>query len=76
MFATGVWLYATMTQARDRIGSIALWAFVVVLVVLYLAAAFGPPPPSVKALAITGLLGWLFPVWAWWIDRHRIVQSN
>jgi len=76
MFAAGVWLYATMTKPRDLVGSIALWLFIALLVALYLGAAFGPPPPSVKALALTGLLGWLFPLWAWWIDRHRVVCGS
>ena len=29
------------------------------------------PPPSVRVLAMSGLLGWLFVAWAYWIDRHR-----
>jgi len=33
-----------------------------------------PPPPNVRALGIGGLVfGALFPVWAWWGDRHREV---
>ncbi len=76
MFAAGVWIYASVSQTRDRVGSVALWAFVTLLVALYLGAAFGPPPPSVRALAVTSLLGWLFPLWAWWIDRHRAVHGE
>jgi hypothetical protein len=57
--------------ARDRLGNILLGALVITLAVLYVAAVFGPPPPSELALAITGLLGWLFVAWGYWIDRHR-----
>ena len=71
LFAGGIWLYLSATRARDRIGIWALAAFVTLLAVLYLAAVFGPPPPSVQMLAMSGLLGWLFVVWAYWIDRHR-----
>jgi membrane-bound metal-dependent hydrolase YbcI (DUF457 family) len=71
LFAGGVWLYVSATRARDRVGTWALAAFVLLLAVLYLAAVFGPPPPSVQVLAMSGLLGWLFVVWAYWIDRHR-----
>ena len=71
LFAAGAWLYATSTRANDAVGKIAFAAFVVLLAALYLASAFGPPPPSVEALAITGLLGWLFVAWGYWIDRHR-----
>jgi hypothetical protein len=47
------------------------WAFAATLVIIYLAAVFGPPPPSERVLAITGLAGWLFVAWGYWIDRHR-----
>jgi hypothetical protein len=71
LFGTGTWLYTSATRARDRWGGILLWVFVGVLAVLYVMSVFGPPPPSVQALALTGLLGWLFVAWAYWIDRHR-----
>ncbi len=72
IFGGGVWLYATATRARDRIGSTAWWALVLTLAAIYLSAVFGPPPPSVEVLALSGLLGWLFVAWAYWIDRHRL----
>ena len=71
LFAAGAWLYASATRARDRWGSVLLWLFLIVLAALYLAAVFGPQPPSVDVLAASGLAGWLFVVWAYWIDRHR-----
>jgi len=71
LFAGGIWLYVSATRARDRVGTWALAAFVLLLAALYLAAVFGPPPPSVQVLAMSGILGWLFVVWAYWIDRHR-----
>lgn len=71
IFCAGAWLYMNATRARDRLGNVLWWSFVAVLAVLYPASVFGPPPPNVQALAVTGLLGWLFVVWAYWIDRHR-----
>jgi len=71
LFGTGAWIYATSTQARDRVGTFAFGTLVATLAAIYLASVFGPPPPSVEALAMSGLLGWLFIVWAYWIDRHR-----
>ena len=71
LFGFGVWLYTRVTRARDALGTILFWLFVVVLAVLYVMAVFGPPPPSVQVLALSGLLGWLFLAWAYWIDRHR-----
>ncbi len=70
LFAAGVALYATATRARDRTGSVALWAFVLALAGIYLSS-LGPPPPSVTAIGAAGLLLWVFVAWAAWIDRHR-----
>jgi hypothetical protein len=75
LFATGAWIYARSTPARDRLGGLLFGAFVVVLAVIYLASVFGPPPPSEQALVITALLGWLFVAWGYWIDRHRVPRA-
>jgi hypothetical protein len=72
LFAAGVWIYLASTVARDAFGRVLAWTLVITLVALYFAAVFGPPPPSVPALAVTGLLGWLFVGWGYWIDRHRV----
>src|SRR5881397_3229182 len=71
MYVAAVTLYLVTTRARNRIGRFALWGFVAILAALYVADANSPPPPSVKAIAITGLIGWLFVPWAYWIDRNR-----
>jgi len=71
MFAFAIWLYLRQTKAKDRIGSYVFWAFVGFLLLAYAGAAFGPPPPSVKAIAIGALFGWLLVPWAWWFDQHR-----
>jgi hypothetical protein len=36
---------------------------------------FGPPPASVDFIKYGALTGWLFPVWAWWIDRNRELRA-
>lgn len=72
MFSIGVWIYARNAPARDRIGKFAFWGLAVFLVAIYFANLFGPPPPSVPAIAIAGIAGAaLFTVWSWWADRHR-----
>lgn len=75
LFVIGVWLYLRATRARDRVGSIALWALIVFLVLIYIANIFSPPPPSWQAVSYTALAAWLFVPWAWWIDRHRQVRA-
>jgi membrane-bound metal-dependent hydrolase YbcI (DUF457 family) len=71
LFAAGIFVYLRSTRPRDRTGTYAFWALVAVLVACYLAAAFGPPPPSPEAVAWTGLIGYAMVAWGWWIDRHR-----
>ena len=71
MLAAGVAIYLRSTRAKDKTGVIAFWALIIVFVIFYLANVFGPPPPSLKALKITALCGWLFVPWFYWIDRHR-----
>jgi len=71
LFAAGLWIYLRATHAKDRIGSIGLWALAGLLVLIYAANLTGPPPPSVTAIAWLGQLQWLFVVMAWWVDRHR-----
>ena len=71
MWGAALCLYHRATGGRDRLGSVLPWAFAATLVIIYLGAVFGPPPPSERVLAISGLAGWLFVAWGYWIDRHR-----
>jgi hypothetical protein len=71
LLALGTFLYLRQTIAKDRIGRYSFWAFILFLLAAYGVAAFGPPPRSVKMLAITTLFTWLFVPWSWWFDRHR-----
>lgn len=74
MFITGTTLYMMTTRARDRIGRIALYGLIVVVVAIYFAALYGPPPPNTAAVATAGHLQWLFVIWGYWVDRHRLAR--
>ena len=76
LFAIGIWTYQRRTRAKDKIGLYAFFAFVLFLLLAYIGASFGPPPPSVKKLAIITLLTSLLIPWAWWFDKHREVIEN
>ena len=72
MFVAGVAIYVTTTRPRDPAGSYVLWGLVAVLAASYVASLLTPPPPSLRALAIGGIVfGWLFVGWAGWGDAHR-----
>jgi hypothetical protein len=75
MFIAGLWIYLRATRARDRVGWFALWGMVALLAYLYVGNATGPPPPSVRALVIVGIVAQLFVPWGYWIDRHRVAVA-
>jgi hypothetical protein len=76
LFGVGLLLYLRATTARDRIGTIGLWTLVVFMLVIYVASAFGPPPPSAVAVAWSAEALWLLVVWGYWVDNHRMPQRN
>lgn len=75
LFAVGTAVYVVTTRARNRVGSLGLWALIAFLSAIYFAAIFGPPPPNASAVAMAGHLSWLFVLWAYWVDRHRVPRQ-
>jgi hypothetical protein len=71
LFGFGLALYLWATRARDTVGAWGLAGFLLLVFALYAGAVFGPPPPSVSAIAWTDMGQWLFIALATWIDRHR-----
>jgi hypothetical protein len=71
IFAVGIAIYLRATRAMDRVGSWGLWAYIVVLAVVYIASS-SAPPPNERALAWSALGIWLFVPWAHWVDTHRM----
>ena len=45
------------------------------LLVVFFLNIFGPLPPSVGAVAWSAEAMWLLVIWAYWVDRHRIVRE-
>jgi hypothetical protein len=72
-FALGILVYLSTTRPLDRIGRWAFWGLVAFLALGFASDVGGPPPPSVSALAWMALALWLLVLWAWWVDRHRVV---
>lgn len=75
VFAVGLTLYLRATQAKDRLGMYGFWTLIGFLVLIHVGNMFGPPPPSVAAIAWAGQLQWIFVAWAYWIDRHRTARD-
>jgi len=71
LFAAGIAIYINSTPFKDATWKWAFWSLVIFLGVVYPASLFGPPPPSVQALAWSGVALWLTVPWAAWADWHR-----
>jgi hypothetical protein len=75
VFIPSLIIYVRTTTARDRIGRWAFVGYVVLLVLIYAAGLFGPPPADVNKMAWAALTMWLLVPWAAWFDRHRAIRS-
>jgi drug/metabolite transporter superfamily protein YnfA len=75
LFLGGLYLYLKDTRPKDRTGTWALASFVALMLVLWIGAVFGPPPPNQLAVKMSGVAIWLAIPWAYWIDRHRENQN-
>lgn len=72
MFLAGIWLYATATRSRDRVGRYGFLSYVGFLVLVYVADRFSAPTESWREVAWTALVAMpVFLLWPWWFDRHR-----
>lgn len=74
LFAAGAMLYLRATQARDATGRWAPWALVGLLLLIYAANLFGPPPERVTDIAVAGHAQWLLVWMGYWVDRHRTAR--
>jgi len=66
LFFTGVYLYFKSTVVKRNIS---FWILIFVFLAIHFMNIFGPPPPSINAVAWSANLMWLFVVWAWWIEK-------
>lgn len=67
-----IYLMSTRPKSeRHNSHNYAFWSLIIFLAVVYAASMFGPPPPTVRALAISALAVWLTIPWAAAADRHR-----
>ncbi len=76
LLAAGILVYVRNTRAIDRFGRYGLWGLVGFLAATYIGILFGPPPPSVRAIAWAGQAQWLIVAFAYFLDRHRRSASS
>jgi hypothetical protein len=70
-FAAGVAVYVALRSTRHPARAGRLVGLAAVLVAIYLLSFFGPPPPTVTAIAVTDIVGLLVLVaFAAWADRR------
>jgi hypothetical protein len=67
IFLIGVYIYIKSTPVKRKI---AFWSLIILFTTVYFLNIFGPPPPSIKAVAWSANLMWLFILWAWWIEKE------
>lgn len=76
LFIGAAVLYAKRFPARDGLGRAGLAALVGLVALIWASGPFSPPPPSAVAIGVVGLGLWIFPFWAWRIERHRVPAPN
>jgi hypothetical protein len=67
LFVCALVYFARGTETSRRAS---FWLLIGFLFVVYLSAAFGPPPANERTVAISALALWLLLPWAAWADRH------
>ena len=72
LYVLGIWFYLSSTIPVDRVGKYGVWSLIGFLFVAYVASFVSGPPPNMLSLAIGGNITWLFALWAYWIDKHRV----
>jgi hypothetical protein len=73
VLGSGLAIYAVLRSQRHPIRPGRLTVLLVILVGTYLASQFGPPPPSMTAVAISDIIFMLGVAWlAAWADRRPL----
>lgn len=76
LFTMGIFFYLRSTRAKSKTGVFSFWSLILFLLVIHVTNLFGPPPPSVNAIAWVGQAQWLIIAWGFWIDRNRVVVQR
>ena len=78
LFIIGVYIYATFTKPKNKVGKWAFWGLVAFLILFNVSNTFSPPPASIIMLAtsLVILMAVIIGL-AYWVDRNReVAKSN
>lgn len=76
MFCVGVWLYVNVTKSRDWIGKYMFGCLLVLLLLVYVAIPFAPPPSDIHQMDLVSIaLTAILLAWASWVDGHRVCDG-
>jgi hypothetical protein len=76
LWISALGLYLRVVRRPGDKAGFAFWSFVLVTTVMWIASPFSPPPPSERAIALLGLVGWITIPWAAWADRRALAAPN
>ncbi|HEV2914223.1 MAG TPA: hypothetical protein VGX92_13165 [Pyrinomonadaceae bacterium] len=69
-------LYTRATRPVNRVGVFVFWAVIAFLTLAWYNNIAGPPPPDVRAAAISSFIFFsLVVAWAYWMNRLRPAQA-
>jgi hypothetical protein len=73
IFFAGVFVYATYTKAKNKVGKWGLWTLVILLLLFTVSNTFGPPPPdSIMTLFFSFVILMVLIVsLSYWVDKNR-----
>ena len=72
LFFAAIAVYVRAQKPRDALGKWAFWTLMGLASVIWITQPWSPPPPSSNAVAVVALGILILPLWAGWIDRHRL----
>ena len=77
MWVAAIIVYPRSTRPKSRTGVYAFWVVIVLLTLAWHGNIAGPPPSSVRAMAVSSLVFFSSIVaWAYWMNRLRPACYN